>query len=41
MPNASETELQEATERWFEFLNTLYEIVLEREHMEADSRRGP
>jgi hypothetical protein len=40
MPTASETELQEATENWFELLYTLYEIVLERERVDADSQRA-
>ena len=30
MQDATEEEIEEATRRWFGFLNTLYEIVLER-----------
>jgi hypothetical protein len=37
MPEASETEIQQASERWFKFLNTLYEIVLEDEEVQHDS----
>ena len=37
MPGATEAEIEDATRRWFGFLNTLYEIVLEREQQQADS----
>ena len=30
MQGATEAEIEEATRRWFGFLNTLFEIVLER-----------
>ena len=38
MQEASEAEIQQATERWFDFLRTLYEIVLEHEKPQRDSQ---
>lgn len=37
MPDASVAEIEEATQRWFSFLETLNEIVIERERRAADS----
>lgn len=37
MPQASEAEIEQASERWFEFLSTLYEIVLGHEQLQHDS----
>ncbi|HTV26968.1 MAG TPA: hypothetical protein VMF32_04225 [Xanthobacteraceae bacterium] len=40
MPKGSEVEIQEATEHWFAFLNTLYLIVLDREQTLLDSQES-
>jgi hypothetical protein len=37
MLDAADAEIEEATRRWFGFLDTLYDIVLEREQQERDS----
>ena len=37
MPNATEAEIEEATRRWFGFLDTINSIVVERERARQDS----
>jgi len=37
LPDATDAEIREATEHWFGFLNTLYDIVVAREQKERDS----
>ena len=40
MPNATKAEIEEATLRWFGFLQTLDRIETEREQAERDSRES-
>jgi hypothetical protein len=41
MPNATESEIEEATQRWFGFLQTLDRIVRRREPGARDSSYSP
>ena len=40
MPGASEAEIEEATRRWFGFLQTIDSIVTEREQAMRDSQKS-
>ena len=39
MPDAADAEIEEATRRWFGFLQTIDSIVTEREQAERDSQK--
>ena len=40
MPDATDAQIEEATRRWFGFLQTIDSIVTEREQAERDSRES-